>query len=70
VTRSSAAASRRWDLGGTSLEDIVDSIRTEAFVYPDEARVVCGHGPATDIGTERATNPFSANHGRVDSRGA
>jgi hydroxyacylglutathione hydrolase len=48
----------RWDLGGTSLEDIVDSIRTKLFVYPDHARVVCGHGPSTTIGTERATNPF------------
>jgi hydroxyacylglutathione hydrolase len=48
----------RWDLGGTSLEDIVDSIRTRLFVYPDDARVVCGHGPGTTIGTERASNPF------------
>jgi glyoxylase-like metal-dependent hydrolase (beta-lactamase superfamily II) len=48
----------RWDLGGTSLEDIVASIRTKLFVYPDGARVICGHGPATTIGTERATNPF------------
>jgi glyoxylase-like metal-dependent hydrolase (beta-lactamase superfamily II) len=50
----------RWDLGGTSLADIVDSIRTKLLVYPDDARVVCGHGPATTIGTERATNPFLA----------
>jgi glyoxylase-like metal-dependent hydrolase (beta-lactamase superfamily II) len=48
----------RWDLGGTSLEDIVASIRTKLFVYPDDTQVVCGHGPATTIGTERATNPF------------
>jgi hydroxyacylglutathione hydrolase len=48
----------RWDLGGTSLEDIVDSIRTKLFVYPDAAQVVCGHGPPTSIGTERTTNPF------------
>ena len=48
----------RWDLGGTSLADIVDSIRTKLLVYPDAARVVCGHGPPTTIGAERATNPF------------
>jgi hydroxyacylglutathione hydrolase len=48
----------RWDIGGTSLADIVDSIRTKLFVYPDETRVVCGHGPPTTIGTERTTNPF------------
>ncbi len=48
----------RWDLGGTSLQDIVASIRTRLLDYPDETRVVCGHGPDTTIGTERATNPF------------
>jgi hydroxyacylglutathione hydrolase len=48
----------RWDLGGTSLEDIVDSIRTKLFTYPDDVQVVCGHGPSTTIGTERTTNPF------------
>jgi hydroxyacylglutathione hydrolase len=48
----------RWDLGGTSLEDIVASIRGKLLVYPDAARVVCGHGPETTIGAERATNPF------------
>lgn len=48
----------RWDLGGTSLEDIVASIRSKLLVFGDDARVVCGHGPETTIGTERATNPF------------
>jgi glyoxylase-like metal-dependent hydrolase (beta-lactamase superfamily II) len=48
----------RWDLGGTSLEDIVTSIRTRLLDYPDDTRVVCGHGADTTIGTERATNPF------------
>lgn len=48
----------RWDLGGTSLEDIVASIRTKLLTYPDDARVVCGHGPPTTIGHERETNPF------------
>ena len=48
----------RWDIGGTSLEDIVDSIRTKLLVYPDDARVVAGHGAPTTIGEERTTNPF------------
>jgi glyoxylase-like metal-dependent hydrolase (beta-lactamase superfamily II) len=48
----------RWDLGGTSLEDIITSIRTRLLDYPDDARVVPGHGAATTIGTERTTNPF------------
>jgi hydroxyacylglutathione hydrolase len=48
----------RWDIGGTSLEDIVDSIRRKLLVYDDTALVVPGHGPSTTIGTERRTNPF------------
>lgn len=48
----------RWDLGGTSLEDIVASIRRKLFVYDDPTVVVPGHGPATTIGTERAMNPY------------
>ena len=48
----------RYDLGGTSLEDIVRSIRTKLLVFPDETLVVPGHGPSTTIGTERAANPF------------
>jgi hydroxyacylglutathione hydrolase len=48
----------RWDLGGTSLEDIVASIRAKLFVYPDPTAVISGHGPSTTIGIERATNPF------------
>jgi glyoxylase-like metal-dependent hydrolase (beta-lactamase superfamily II) len=48
----------RWDLGGTSLEDIVTSIRTRLLDFPDATRVVCGHGADTTIGTERTTNPF------------
>ena len=48
----------RWDLGGTSLEDIVASIRAKLLVYPDASPVVPGHGPFTTIGIERTTNPF------------
>lgn len=48
----------RWDLGGTSLEDIVQSIREKIFAFSDDAIVVPGHGPATTVGIERATNPY------------
>lgn len=48
----------RWDLGGTSLADIVDSIRRKLLVHADDATVVPGHGPATTIGEERRTNPY------------
>lgn len=48
----------RWDLGGTSLEDIVHSIRSKLLGFPDDTVVIPGHGPFTTIGTERAENPF------------
>ena len=48
----------RWDLGGTSMEDIVTSIRTKLLLYPDATPVVPGHGPFTTIGIERRSNPY------------
>jgi len=48
----------RWDLGGTSMEDIVRSIQTKLLPYDDATPVVPGHGPATTIGVERRTNPY------------
>ena len=48
----------RWDLGGTSLADIVGSIRRKLLVHGDDSVVVPGHGPATTIGEERRTNPY------------
>jgi glyoxylase-like metal-dependent hydrolase (beta-lactamase superfamily II) len=51
----------RWDLGGTSMEDIVHSIRTKLMEYDDATPVVPGHGPFTTIGTERVSNPFLVN---------
>jgi glyoxylase-like metal-dependent hydrolase (beta-lactamase superfamily II) len=53
-----AGAVGRWDLGGTSLDDIVTSIRSKLLVFDDATRVVPGHGPFTTIGTEREHNPF------------
>jgi hydroxyacylglutathione hydrolase len=48
----------RWDLGGTSMEDIIHSIRTKLMDFDDATPVVPGHGPSTTIGIERSTNPF------------
>ncbi|MBV9402696.1 MAG: MBL fold metallo-hydrolase [Candidatus Eremiobacteraeota bacterium] len=48
----------RWDLGGTSQEDIVQSIKRKLLAFPDQTRVLPGHGPSTTIGIERRTNPF------------
>ncbi|GAC1574493.1 MAG: MBL fold metallo-hydrolase [Candidatus Elarobacter sp.] len=48
----------RWDLGGTSLTDLVNSIRRKLLIHDDASVVVPGHGPATTIGRERTTNPY------------
>jgi hydroxyacylglutathione hydrolase len=48
----------RWDLGGTSMEDIVTSIRGKLLPYNDATPVVPGHGPFTTIGIERGSNPY------------
>ena len=48
----------RWDLGGTSLADIITSIETKLLAFDDATVVVPGHGPLTTVGVERATNPF------------
>jgi hydroxyacylglutathione hydrolase len=53
-----AGAIGRWDLGGTSMEDIVASIQRKLMDYPDATPVVPGHGGFTTIGHERATNPY------------
>ena len=53
-----AGAIGRWDLGGTSMADIVASVREKLFGYDGETVVVPGHGPATTIARERASNPY------------
>jgi glyoxylase-like metal-dependent hydrolase (beta-lactamase superfamily II) len=48
----------RWDLGGTSMEDIVASIQTKLMDFGDTTMVVPGHGQLTTIGIERRSNPY------------
>lgn len=48
----------RWDLGGTSMKDIVHSIQTRLMDYGDATPVIPGHGPFTTIGIERRSNPY------------
>jgi hydroxyacylglutathione hydrolase len=48
----------RTDLPGGNSRQILDSIRTNLLVLPEETRVIAGHGPDTTIGAERETNPF------------
>ena len=48
----------RTDLPGGSHEVLIDSIVTKLLPLDDDTVVLCGHGPATTIGRERAMNPF------------
>jgi glyoxylase-like metal-dependent hydrolase (beta-lactamase superfamily II) len=48
----------RTDLWGGSFPVLERSIRGQLYSLPDATRVVCGHGPDTTIGRERASNPF------------
>jgi hydroxyacylglutathione hydrolase len=48
----------RTDLRGGSFEQLIDAVQSHVLTLPDEARIYPGHGPATTVGAERATNPF------------
>jgi glyoxylase-like metal-dependent hydrolase (beta-lactamase superfamily II) len=48
----------RVDLPGGSMEVLMRSIEERLLTLPDETRVFPGHGPQTEIGNERTTNPF------------
>lgn len=48
----------RTDLWGGDYNQISKSIKDRLYVLDDDTRVICGHGPATQIGVEKRTNPF------------
>jgi glyoxylase-like metal-dependent hydrolase (beta-lactamase superfamily II) len=48
----------RTDLAGGSMTAMLASLRDKVLTLPDDAYVLPGHGPATTIGRERATNPY------------
>jgi len=48
----------RTDLPGGSLEQELASITTRMLSRAEDAVVLSGHGPATTVGNEMATNPF------------
>ncbi len=48
----------RTDLPGGDYATLEKSIRERIYALPDETIVVCGHGPDTTVGRERATNPY------------
>jgi hydroxyacylglutathione hydrolase len=48
----------RTDLPGGSLPAMLDSLAAKCWPLADATRVLPGHGEATTIGQERATNPY------------
>jgi glyoxylase-like metal-dependent hydrolase (beta-lactamase superfamily II) len=48
----------RTDLPDADHGQLLNNIRSQLLVLPDETRVYSGHGPMTTIGNERKSNPF------------
>jgi glyoxylase-like metal-dependent hydrolase (beta-lactamase superfamily II) len=48
----------RGDLPGGDIDLLMKEIREKLFPLGDEVTVLPGHGPPTQIGRERQTNPF------------
>ena len=48
----------RTDLPGGNHQQLLDSIKNEIFILPDETLVYCGHGNETSIKAEKSSNPF------------
>lgn len=48
----------RTDLPGGSLDQLLNSIYSKLFPLGDDTKVYSGHGPETNIGIEKLSNPF------------
>jgi hydroxyacylglutathione hydrolase len=48
----------RTDLPGGNFEQLIENIRNQLFILPDDCMVYPGHGPSTTIGQEKMYNPF------------
>lgn len=48
----------RSDLPGGNHSRLIESIEKNILSLPDDFSVLCGHGPDTTVGRERAINPF------------
>jgi hydroxyacylglutathione hydrolase len=59
----------RTDLPGGSTETMLTSLRDKILPLADDTVVLPGHGPATTIGRERASNPYLRELSGAPSRG-
>jgi hydroxyacylglutathione hydrolase len=48
----------RSDIPGGNHQTLIASIKTKLLPLGDDVSFICGHGPTSTIGHERATNPF------------
>lgn len=48
----------RTDLPGGNHDQLIASIKNKLMQWDDDISFICGHGPASTIGQERASNPF------------
>lgn len=48
----------RTDLPGGDFDSLIESIKEKLLLLDDNTKVYCGHGPSTNIGFEKANNPF------------
>jgi glyoxylase-like metal-dependent hydrolase (beta-lactamase superfamily II) len=48
----------RTDLPGGDLDELMASLKNKILALPEDTVVYPGHGPSTDVATEKKTNPF------------
>jgi glyoxylase-like metal-dependent hydrolase (beta-lactamase superfamily II) len=51
----------RTDLPGSNPNDMLKSLKEKIITLPDDTKVYCGHGIATSIKNEKASNPYLKN---------
>lgn len=52
----------RTDFPKGDYNTLIHSIREKLFPLGDDVKFICGHGPMSTFGQERATNPFVSDH--------
>ncbi|WP_278803305.1 MBL fold metallo-hydrolase, partial [Marinobacter nauticus] len=52
----------RTDFPKGDYNTLIHSIREKLFPLGDDVNFICGHGPMSTFGQERATNPFVSDH--------
>ena len=55
----------RFDLPGADFKTFMASIRDTILTLPDDTKVLAGHGPDTEVGVEKRSNPFLREYGLV-----